>query len=355
MMLIESTQSNLLRVPEKNQMDKALKQRLVGASVLIILAVIVLPMLLSGRSDRLKQESRQIELPSKPEELSIETRRFPVGVPARPVSNAEQDASGDEVPEDRQSLQTGEEEIVTAGIEEQAVARIEKKDTADRPVSESEGDALPAGTDDFAVAPAETSKPAVSAIALSPASDETQEISPSAELAEDTPRYLVQVASFSNEKNANALAGMLKAENLSVLMDVVERPAGRMYRVRVGPYGRRPEADAVVSGLREKMTDLNPRVLDLRPDESAPVSTPSDPLVRWVVQVGSFSNSKSAEDLVARLRLNGLSAFSEKVSSATATAYKVRIGPELDRDKAAELARMVKAEHGIDAFVTTLE
>ena len=50
-------------------MDKALKQRLVGASVLIILAVIVLPMLLSGRSDTLKQESRQIELPSKPEEL----------------------------------------------------------------------------------------------------------------------------------------------------------------------------------------------------------------------------------------------------------------------------------------------
>ena len=50
-------------------MDKALKQRLVGATVLIILAVIVLPMLLSGRSDTLKQESRQIELPPKPEEI----------------------------------------------------------------------------------------------------------------------------------------------------------------------------------------------------------------------------------------------------------------------------------------------
>ena len=62
-------------------MDKALKQRLVGASVLIILAVIVLPMLLSGRSEILKQESRQIELPAKPDELSFETRRFPVGIP----------------------------------------------------------------------------------------------------------------------------------------------------------------------------------------------------------------------------------------------------------------------------------
>ena len=60
-------------------MDKALKQRLVGASVLIILAVIVLPMLLGGRSDTLKTESRQIELPPTPGELSFETRRFPLG------------------------------------------------------------------------------------------------------------------------------------------------------------------------------------------------------------------------------------------------------------------------------------
>ena len=64
-------------------MDKALKQRLVGASVLIILAVIVLPMLLGGRSDTLKQESQQIELPQKPEELSFAKRRFPVGVPEK--------------------------------------------------------------------------------------------------------------------------------------------------------------------------------------------------------------------------------------------------------------------------------
>jgi DedD protein len=71
--------------------------------------------------------------------------------------------------------------------------------------------------------------------------------------------------------------------------------------------------------------------------------------------VGSFSNAQSAEDLVAKLRLSGLSAFSEKVTSSTGTVYKVRIGPELDRDKAAELALTVKAEHQLDTFVTTQE
>jgi cell division septation protein DedD len=171
----------------------------------------------------------------------------------------------------------------------------------------------------------------------------------------DTPRYLVQVASFSSEKNANALASKLRAENLPVMMDVVDRVAGLLHRVRVGPYEERSEADAVVASLKSKMQDLTPRVLDLRPEQSAPVSTPSDPLVRWVVQVGSFGAMEPADALVARLRLAGLSAFSEKVVSDGNTSYKVRVGPELDRDKAVALAGKLKAEHQLEGFVTTQE
>ena len=111
----------------------------------------------------------------------------------------------------------------------------------------------------------------------------------------------------------------------------------------------------VVASLKSTMKDLDPRVQDLRPSESAPVSSPADPLVRWVVQVGSFANDKTANSLVAELRLAGYTAFSEKVTSAGGTAYKVRIGPELDRDKAVVLARKVKAEKQLDGFVTTQE
>ncbi|MDH4019825.1 MAG: SPOR domain-containing protein [Xanthomonadales bacterium] len=340
-------------------MDKALKQRLVGASVLIILAVIVLPMLLSGRSDRLKHESSQIELPPKPEELSIETRRFPVGIPNKPLPAAKQ--ATDEL-EETLSKDSG------AGIDTGlASVDTEKEIPVQQPeVAITEASEMALETDDSTTAsmePVESQAsadsvekpPEVTSITLASDKPEALELTQAVEPSKAGSRYLVQVASFSNERNANALATLLKAENLSVLMDVVDRPAGRMYRVRVGPYSKRSEADSLVSSLSAKMTDLTPRVLDLRPDESAPVSTPSDPLVRWVVQVGSFSQEKSADDLVARLRLAGLSAFSEKVSSSAGTAYKVRIGPELDRDRAAELARRVKSEHNLDAFVTTQE
>ena len=343
-------------------MDKALKQRLVGAIVLIILAVIVLPMLLSGRSDRLKHESRQIELPPKPDELSIETRRFPVGVPGKPVP-----AAAEETVDGKESESMEQEQLESAGL-----ADANEVMPLSNPQAEVGGDDIQSpdleadATQATAQESAETTSapsgvekmPEVTSITLTSGKDESLEVSENQDVpkqSDDAPRYLVQVASFSNERNANALADLLRAENLPVLMDVVDRPAGRMYRVRVGPYTKRPDADALVTSLRAKMTDLTPRVLDLRPDDSAPVSTPSDPLVRWVVQVGSFNNPKSAEDLVAKLRLSGLSAYSEKVTSASGTAYKVRIGPELDREKAAELARKVKAEHQLDTFVTTQE
>ena len=79
-------------------MDQALKQRLVGATVLIILGVILLPMLLSGQSD-LSNESPAIELPDKPPELSMDKRRFPIGQqsaerPSRVPETAEDAGAG---------------------------------------------------------------------------------------------------------------------------------------------------------------------------------------------------------------------------------------------------------------------
>lgn len=340
-------------------MDKALKQRLVGASVLIILAVIVLPMLLSGRSDRLKHESSRIELPPKPDELSIETRRFPVG-----VSNGQKPIATPDVADPVDSANAAAVQIETIDIANTDVEKQtadanqgESNDDTEQPEGNIELPQVDEGESAGSLASADTTEkpPAVTSVTLTSDKPESLQLTDTMNGSENSPRYLVQVASFSNERNANALASMLKAENLPVLLDVVDRPAGRMYRVRVGPFAKRPDADALVSSLRTKMTDLAPRVLDLRPDESAPVSSPSDPLVRWVVQVGSFSNAKAAEELVAKLRLSGLSAFSEKITSASSTTYKVRIGPELDREKAAELAKKVKAEHQLDTFVTTQE
>lgn len=336
-------------------MDKALKQRLVGASVLIILAVIVLPMLLGGRSDTLKQESAQIELPQKPEELSFPTRRFPVGVPEKARIADPRDAAdlGNSIP-----VEPVESEHEALGT-----------DTQDPSMDIPEGNAVTApgltvannGTDSTKdPEPADSGgnvekPPAVTTVLINPSAS-TIDPGPS---SEDKPvrlsRYLVQVASFSSEKRANALASELRANNMTVVIDTVDRTAGRLHRVRVGPFVERSEADAMVARIRKSDTSLSPRVMDTRPGDPAQIVKSSDPLVRWVVQVGSYTSAAAADSQVAQLRLAGLPAFAEKVTSADGTLFKVRVGPEIDAGKASDLKDRLKDEHNIDGFVTTQE
>lgn len=356
-------------------MDKALKQRLVGASVLIILTVIILPMLLSGRSDTLQQGSREIEMPPKPEEVSISKRRFPVGIPDKPTAAAEG-------PDERGAAA---EFIDAAGLEGEGTpvesdggllpgdqplsddTLAESQDSSEQSPSEqslseqspaavgSPADELQPGVSlasEQVQAPSEKA-PAVARVGVQPQANDV-DLAPLND-SDATPRYLVQVASFSSDKRADALAAELRSSGMNVEVDIVERNAGRLHRVRVGAYSSRADADEAVTKIKAGSKGLSPRVVDLRPEDAAPVTAPSDPMVRWVVQVGSFSSAKSAESQVAQLRLAGLPAFSEKVTSSNGSVYKVRVGPEINRDKATALAERIAKEQNLKGFVTTQE
>ena len=343
-------------------MDKALKQRLVGATVLIILTVIILPMLLSGRSDTMQQGAPQIEIPQKPEEVSISKRRFPVGIPDQPVA-ANQTRVDEEVLTDLpDDVESQDGALIVPQADSEAVIEV-----VDQATSETEiAPAQEATTDDGLVqdsSPVVESNevieesvpekaPTVTKVVIKP--DPVVDVPPIEE-SRNSPRYLVQVASFSSKKRADALATNLRGSGLTVEVDVVERNGGQLNRVRVGPYGERSDADAAVAKIKAGSKGLSPRVMDLRPGDASPVSTPSDPLVRWVVQVGSFSSPESADAQVAQLRLAGLPAFAEKITSSSGSVFKVRVGPEVNRDKATALAKRIKQEQNLDGFVTTQE
>jgi DedD protein len=89
----------------------------------------------------------------------------------------------------------------------------------------------------------------------------------------------------------------------------------------------------------------------LQPEKTAPVTKPSDPLVRWVVQVGSFSNADNADRLVTRLRLESLASYKEEVSSSGSTIFRVRVGPFLEREEAIRADQQVLDSMGIDGVV----
>ena len=103
-------------------------------------------------------------------------------------------------------------------------------------------------------------------------------------------RYIVQVASFGSVNNAKRLTTQLQELGYAVSADTVKSDVGTLHRVRVGPYASESDADRAVATLKTQVRDVKPRVMDMQPEKAAPVTAPSDPLVRWVVQVGSFSS-----------------------------------------------------------------
>lgn len=299
-------------------MDKALKQRMVGATVLIALAVIILPMLLGGRPEGDSQQTRKIELPAQPPELSFETRRYPIG-----EQGLEQQAKKDP--------STPEDTVRQLPPPKVPASKVDKPDAVNSTVGKS-------GIDEQASMPVVTSNAPV-----------PLENSP------DTGRFVVQVASFGALDNANKLSATLRSNGYSVITHSVKSEVGVLHRVRVGPYASEAEANRTASELESKVPGVKPRVMDLQPGKSAQITTPSDPLIRWIVQLGSFSSAANAEKLVASLRLDGLSAYSEMVSSSGSSIYRVRIGPFLQREEAMRVESQVRQKNSLDGVVMSTD
>ncbi len=201
-------------------MDKALKQRMVGASVLIALAVIILPILLGGRPEGENLQTRKIELPAQPPELSFETRRYPIG-----EQGSEQQAKADE--------STRDEPVHRLPVPKVPVSKDLKPDVVETTIGKTE-------IDEQASAPVESS-PAPVQDGISP----------------DTGRYVVQVASFGALDNAKRLSATLSSKGYSVMTDSVKSAVGTLHRVRVGPYASEAEANQTAIDLESRSVASN--------------------------------------------------------------------------------------------------
>ena len=178
----------------------SLKQRLVGAVVLIALAVIFLPMLLDG-SGRSGHVSMEMEIPPEPV-YDVPSRLPPL---AQPES-------------------------------EPAPAQTQPRGTPRREASAS---ALPASTP-------EKRQPA-------PAPKQPAETAPEKPVEASTlSAWVVQVGSFSTEDNALVLRDKLRARGFTAFVEPHRSGQKTVYRVRVGPELKREAADALQARLKKE-------------------------------------------------------------------------------------------------------
>jgi len=67
----------------------------------------------------------------------------------------------------------------------------------------------------------------------------------------------------------------------------------------------------------------------------------------WVVQVAALSTPEAAQKLEKDLRGKGYAAFVQKLEGSNRTLWRVRVGPEIDHDRAKSTADEIKRHTGL--------
>lgn len=296
-------------------MDSSLKQRLLGAAVLIALAVIFVPMFMSDSAPRksAEMETTNLAIPPAPDR-EFQQRVLPVepapaaGAPSAPATSPEPVAE-------------------TAPALPEPVS----PPAATPPASE----AAPAAT---SPAPVGATPPPAAAKPPAPGT------------AADT-RYFVHLGVYAEVANATELAASLKKGGQPAFTEPTRYQGKPAARVRVGPYASRAAAESARLRIRELKPSVPGSVIQLASDVTA--DAPASALAptragAWAVQLGAFKAQADANKLRDRLRGSGFASFVDKVESNGATLWRVRAGPEVDRAAAdtlrADIHERVKVE-----------
>lgn len=340
-------------------MEPALKQRLIGAMVLVALAVIFLPMLINGPAPESGAANVPLRMPAPPQG-EYETRELPLVVPGRAAAGG------------------------ALGM--------------DTPVG-NDG-ALP-------MVDTTTSAPAKPAPATSDGGDGG--MMPAATAGGD---YAVSFGSYASSADAARVVAALTASQLPGYQEPAPSSTGRtLHRVRIGPYASRAEAEAARLRAAHVRDDVGAKVVVLNADAAAPATAASAPAsqpvavakplvsapvalppaptlvkpapiaskppqtppaaaqpvesakpaapvspaatagVGFAVQLGAFSSAAEADKLRDRARGAGFSAFVQQVRTDKGTLSRVRVGPVMNRADADQLKSQVSAKLGISGIV----
>jgi DedD protein len=188
-------------------LDTALKHRLTGAVILVLLAVLLLPELLTG-SGRAKD---------------------PRGPSAGPPDSAERSFDID----------------LTQGTADPRLAQP--------PLAAESTATQPAAPLNLPVPPAAVATPTPAAplpAATSPAAETPPAAAPPP-AASSVDAYYVQLGVFVNRASATNLANKLKTGNFAVKVDEIRRDNKILHRVRVGPVADRVAANALLKRLAD--------------------------------------------------------------------------------------------------------
>lgn len=304
-----------------------LKQRVVGAAVITALAAIFVPMLLDDPVVERGKVLNEIPIPQPPQIQEAKTEPVERFEPL-PISQTSP------VPAIEELKQITDKNIGLAKTPT-ANAKPLKKLTDDAPQRTGEK-----------ITDSSTRK------GLSPA-EET--IADNAQLEKpDTDVMVQESAALERKVKAKALAEKTAAEEYRKL-------AAKKAKEKLLAEKRAAEKALAEEKLIAKQEVLNDKAAadkiaaDKKATEKALTEKKTDAApaaARWFVRMGSFSKEGNAKALMEKLRAQGHPAVVDVVTTAgKAKLYRLRVGPELSKERAEKNRQRLDAEHGSSSIL----
>lgn len=191
-------------------MHQRLKERLVGAAVLVVLAVIFIPMLLTGPID--SSSITQTNIPERPGD-KFNAKLVPLSDTLKPkvedLNNAEQSTDNANEHEVTKNIEVKPENIPSDATKAEKPTTSITKQAAQKKIIKEKQVGLTA--------------------------------------------WVVQLGSFSSKVNADKLNLTLRKEGFPAFVEPLTSEGKTSYRVRVGPEILRADADLLLKNIKSKM------------------------------------------------------------------------------------------------------
>jgi DedD protein len=222
-------------------LDVGAKRRLVGAVVLVVLAVVFLPMLVEEDGPQNPVPEEELRMPAPPPaERGRQAEIFPSieETGPRPVSRPDPGAPRPEPAAELAPVAGAEPEPEPEPVAVSTAPAVLKPETQ--------------GKSPAAAAPkAESVKPKSAAEAVPQKAKPASPASPKP-VPKGLTSWVVQVAALSTPEAAQRLEVDLRGKGFHAFVEKIEGPTRTLWRVRVGPEVERTRADALATDVKKR-------------------------------------------------------------------------------------------------------
>jgi len=346
-----------------------LKTRLLGAAVLIALAVLVVPMFFSSNPPSTSgDETVSLAIPAAPDrDLQTKTMSLtPSAVPATAMSAAPKPTAQAPTPTPATATPPvgSSDQLATVNIGSNRPKDVETDPTAGqkpepttvtRPGSSASQPVIPAqGKADTTAAPAKATAPMAAA-------------TPAATAAHG--QYSLNLSAYASSASAQSLIQRVRGLGYPASGRSISQGGKQLTLVTAGPFESRAAAEAARLKITQTIpgapAHLESSASTPAQDDPAPAAKPAGPVAAaaptagsskaggWAVQIAAMGSQADANALRDKLRANGFDGYVDTVNASGKQLWRVRAGPQTQRADAVRIRDEIKTKMGVDGNVVS--